>query len=80
MPYEPKSDGRYSFAMNLSKQCRQDRACRHCEGEWFSFGTLRPNDLYSFSQDERRLIRTLDPNWVANHQKTKFPKNNFKFI
>ena len=63
--YDLKKDGRYEMAMNLSSKCMEDRACRHCEGEWFNFGTLKPNNLFSFSQKDRLLIRRMDPNWKS---------------
>ena len=49
--------------MKLSEKCREDRTCRHCEGEWFNFGTLKPNYLFSFSQTDRKLNRLMDTNW-----------------
>ncbi|MDH3277319.1 MAG: hypothetical protein OEL77_02085 [Nitrosopumilus sp.] len=55
---------RYYFAMRLSKKCREDRACRHCESEWFFFATIKSDILFDFLPEERWRRRRSDPNWM----------------
>jgi len=65
---------RYYFAKKLSNRCRADGACRHCEGEWLSFATLKSDILFDFVPKDRWQRRRFDPNWMSGKFQKIIPK------